>query len=593
MNTNFDLVPFIPMKELVDKYDYGNNMKLLGSGTYGNVYGNGKYAFKVTSIYSSCSLSEINTLCQFVHPNIIKPIAICINAVECKCYIVFPLCIPLNDKYDVDDIKEIGYGLLKGLSFLHQHGFAHLDLKTGNIMLLPDKNTHTSNKITSTSYTPVLIDFGLSADCEKHVKDSKLYYVFKDFAYTPVFAEPEYHGGVNKYNYAIGDVYSMGKVFECLYMGRKSIVRTIPCVELSNSGPMFIDLIKKMMSRRDTRPNASELLSHPFFSNVQVRNDKHIYNRYIPSLPSKNNNFYMTHITEHMWYVLVEWILDVSFSDQIDLRCLIMCLHNMHRSIFMLKDMERKQFQLWGICNLYLAVSVINRSNESINDYIQWTDCSYKEYEFINMISSIIGHLNGIISTPTLWNKMTSINDAISILLAYCNFRFDEIINDYNPIDIDSDTDHMSNVNVIFKDMYKYMKKLYNGIDENILRSLSYKIKTDGFKPLHLHIEKINYDSIPYLDTSSVSRYLKFEELGILYKNMNILKADTRYSIDLLACVQSLQIEDRNLLLDLFGQHIYVPSYIYRKHNKNPITTSIDEIIKLEPSVKDKIVSRL
>lgn len=590
MNTNSKLVPFISKETLIDKYNYGDNMKLLGSGTYGNVYANDKYAFKVMSISTSCSLCEINALCQFVHPNIIRPIAICLNSIEFKCYIVLPLCKPFNTKYDLSDIKRIGYHLLKGLSFLHQNGFAHLDLKINNIMLLScDKkeDTYGSNLYT----TPVLIDFGLSADCEKHVKDSKVYYVFKDFAYTPVFAEPEYYNGSNSYNYAIGDIYSLGKVFECMYMDRISIGRTSPCIELSNSSPEFIDLIKKMLSRRNSRPNASELLSHPFFNDSYYDNSECYRN--IPDVPSKNKNFYMTNITEDMWYILVHWILDVASHDNLDLRCLIMCLHNMHRSIHMIKNMRREHFQLWGICNMYLAVSAINRSEESINHYNRMTNNYYEESEFKSMICNIISHLNGIISTPTLWNKMTSINDAIYIVLAYCNFRFDEIVNDYNPTDIDSGMDHTSNVNLIFKDMYKYMKSIYNGINPTTLKSLSSHIKETGYKSIHFHIEKINYDSIPYMNKSCIMEYYKIGELGIIYRNIDILKNNTEYAINALQNAQSVPIETRNTLLDLFDQHMYVPSYLYRKHNKNPITTSIDEMIKLEPSLKDKIPSKL
>ena len=149
------------MEEKVSDEDF-NNLKLLGSGSFSNVYqavnkNNHMFALKKLFWNNSPSriVKEIKILTKIQHPNIIKLLYVYRDGDEATLVMDF---IPhqsfreLIQQPTEEIIKKYMYGLLNALDCLHKHNIIHRDIKPGNYLFDPQ---------TGQGH---LIDFGLSEE---------------------------------------------------------------------------------------------------------------------------------------------------------------------------------------------------------------------------------------------------------------------------------------------------------------------------------------------------------------------------------------------------------------------------------------------
>lgn len=154
-----------------------------------------------------------------------------------------------------DKIKKFMFQLLTAIQNLHQRGIIHRDIKQNNIMW--DDSTSTLT----------LIDFDGSTFLHGYKHTSEVY--------TRGFRPPEMTDG-KSYTSTI-DIWSAGVVFGCLVcsVSEKYVEDDIVASWIQNldkedhKRSPTMDFLKKMLTVDPTaRPSASDLLMHPYLSNV-------------------------------------------------------------------------------------------------------------------------------------------------------------------------------------------------------------------------------------------------------------------------------------------------------------------------------------
>ena len=161
-------------------------------------------------------------------------------------------------------VKRVIRQILQAVSYIHQRGFIHRDIKLNNIYIMNDDLTDP---------TVVVADLGLASRVGDHGD--------QEVVGTPVFIAPEVYEG-KTYGTAI-DIWSVGIVFFALLTGyspfpsaeddvMKWLVLhrdiTYPDNIFGRYSPECLDLLRKMLTRDpECRIKASDALNHPWFTN--------------------------------------------------------------------------------------------------------------------------------------------------------------------------------------------------------------------------------------------------------------------------------------------------------------------------------------
>jgi len=211
---------------------------------------------------------EIAFLKQVNHPNIIKyyggyrkgdEIFIAMELCSCCARDIFEYT---EDPLLESEIALIMYESLKGLEYMHQNNYIHRDIKAANILIGEDA-------------TVKLIDFGVSSLNAKKAKT---------FVGTPYWMAPEVidsKNGLSTYDEKI-DIWSIG--ITCIELAEtipplsyinpmralfQIPVRESPTLEKKEKwSATFHDFIAQCLEKNPKkRPNATELLKHPFVAN--------------------------------------------------------------------------------------------------------------------------------------------------------------------------------------------------------------------------------------------------------------------------------------------------------------------------------------
>ena len=275
-----------------DKVEDFEPLQLLGEGSFGKVIKvssliNQKiYAMKIINL-EECDgelekyfLNEIELLKQLDHPNIVKYYKSFRE--DDKLYIIMEYFDngDLEDYVEVikddkkknkkEEIWNIFYQSISGLTYLHSLGVVHRDIKPANIFM-------TKNKIIKIG------DFGVSAILEEKKKGeavpkekkkgmSKIRTLKFTVVGTPIYMAPEVLNEQKEYDAKI-DVFSMGCVFYkicCLKeyqkedyiredgkFKKKIVSEEIP----TNYDPELMDIISEMVNKNaDERPNSEKVL---------------------------------------------------------------------------------------------------------------------------------------------------------------------------------------------------------------------------------------------------------------------------------------------------------------------------------------------
>jgi serine/threonine protein kinase len=154
-------------KKTVKKIGKYNIKKIIGKGTYGNVYeathAKNTYAIKT---YKSENITTdmlregaILSICD--HPNILSATDIIVS--KCNINIILPfekqdLFYKIENEYNEIDIDKLLFQMACGVHYLHSNFIIHQDLKAENILL-------------SDNGTVKIADFGLSIICPSNVAD--------------------------------------------------------------------------------------------------------------------------------------------------------------------------------------------------------------------------------------------------------------------------------------------------------------------------------------------------------------------------------------------------------------------------------------
>ena len=282
------LILILNKKRINNNFQYFVNLRVvngytqskkLGKGTYGTVYkvtkNNLEYADKEVS---QLDLNEVNILCTFDHPNILKAIDFFKDPIENSSHIILDLAEgSLSD--EIEKSKNINintknmwmYQILSAANFFHKRGYYHCDIKPDNILI---KNGNA-----------ILADFGLAYPFEYD----------QTFCGTPTWTAPEglqsnHHGKNIAYrqvqNYQSIDIFSLGCVLVYIYTGKPlfdyqkfpdiTIVYDVylkdykKVIANMNMNKLMTNLIEQMcaplsINRIET---IEEVLKHPFFKKL-------------------------------------------------------------------------------------------------------------------------------------------------------------------------------------------------------------------------------------------------------------------------------------------------------------------------------------
>ncbi len=208
-----------------NKYD---DAKKIGSGTYGIVYGSGKYAIKRNLVEESLDfigcIRDLDLLCWLSHPNIISLVHICFGSFftngfpklskkrqqmkDDRLHFIFEKAnfdlAHVIDNNIVIDTMDVMRQVLLAIKYIHSCGIMHRDLSPSNILLFQKNNK--KNK-----YIAKISDFGFAKPIVRRCNETPN-------VVTPSYRAPEICLKLCNYNNKI-DIWSVGCIFYELETG--------------------------------------------------------------------------------------------------------------------------------------------------------------------------------------------------------------------------------------------------------------------------------------------------------------------------------------------------------------------------------------
>lgn len=223
---------------------------------------------------------EINSLRKLYHPNIMFLYTVHLSEDNDEIYIISEFCnegdllsfINYNGPFNQDLAAKFFYQLISAVDYLHSKDICHRDIKLENIMLHNyKKNFGNAGSLTNPNLDLKIIDFGFSKEA-------------KDMVKTPCgslhYSAPELISGADYYGCKV-DIWACGIVLYSIVYGSlpfddenslelaKKIVGKQIRKDTSNFpvSEECKDLIDKCLEiNPNLRPNAREILSHPFIT---------------------------------------------------------------------------------------------------------------------------------------------------------------------------------------------------------------------------------------------------------------------------------------------------------------------------------------
>lgn len=511
----------------------------ISKGTYGSVYSTKNKDVVIKRGNFKDLINDINILCQIHHPNIIQIINLCIGY-DGSTMIAYPRGENILDylTFNKDKIPQIFYELLCALNFLHEELIVHCDIKPENIMIINDH--------------PVIIDFGLSQIAFQY--DGNSYY--SGIPGTIGFISPYENKEFKNIN---TDVFALGKTFEALLVNNIEYMSNIPLIVNDHH---LQELILVMLSKNV--PRISEILKLSYFkyNNIIIRDNIGYRTSEFISL----SNEPIGDINPKIWYIGIEWLLEVLAMEKADIRTVFLCLHNMHRTLPVMNNCKYNlhHFQLFIAVNAYLALSVFNGCYLSPSFYdiiVESTACAYVEYDGYEMLTDILMYMNGAIYNNTLWDSINNTADLIPTLKKACTYE-------YICGPIRNDNLFCQNKMIDFNKLRININHTSDNIDITITDNILLNFTTDDSE---IDFDKFDSDN--------------YASLAMLYHHQDKLYTDTETTNKI---INKIVHSDYMDIYDcIFGNKLY----IIEKTNVsewpfNIYTATVHQIIKYKNNIK-------
>lgn len=433
------------MNRLIIKKPEFIKEKRIGEGTYSRVYKctnkcHGEVAMKrfknTVDEEDGIQPTVLREICYLKHFSHHKNIVNVIHFDPDYKFVVMQY-YPLNLKeyikhttLNLENIRNIGLQILKGIDFMHSHGFMHRDLKPQNILV-----DHLSNAV-------VLADFGLVTrfTCkkiprEKTIEVCTLWYrppelLLGDKHYTTfidiwsfgcilyeIFSQKPLFPG----DCEIGQLYC---IFKLIGTPNEDFLKSLPNwkdifpkwdgnfeEKFKDCDQNFKDVLKKCLILDPTkRYSTIDCLNHKFFdNNVEIQEVKKKYrqshcNQTIQKywswmeitdyLLKENPLEDQIDITPSMRSILLDWLIEVQEEYHLSFRTLFRCQMIMDYYMIKRKDITRQSFQLLGIASLQISSKMEEIFPPGSCDFIYISDNTYRTSELTKFEKEILNVLD-------------------------------------------------------------------------------------------------------------------------------------------------------------------------------------------------------
>lgn len=495
---------FIDFKEFSKKYSFVDSIEHNGNCTLYRSCNN-KYAIKVDNF--EAMIADIDWLSQLRHPNILECLDISIKGNDI--YIAMEWCSSISE------LKPDNYinALFSVFASMNDLQILHGDIKPENLVYI----------LNSDIPVPKIIDFGLTKQCINGL--------FRGKAHTSKYAEPEYNDSNDPLNYnsILGDGYCLAKTI-------------IELCEFKHDLSPIQDHIDRLLQPRYKRSTISSICESLNIPIIPI-------SRIIPVVPSKDIS---NDSLKSKYDQLLLIILSIAKKKNISIRSLILCLHNIHRTIHMMNNMSDKERILYGSTHVALASSSFDFTKIVLSS---WFPESYqgKSDDIKKMAIRIINEMDGIITTNTLI-------DTNSVEYALYNTM------DYSYPNIT----YQSNNDTIDKTLY--VLDILGNNDISILlekRALSCDLVPTTAIPMIL----------PDLDTMNTKNM--DDKFAYINASKYLLSTYSEYANKVLYFVLASNLYTKEMYHSIFGDKVYLTTNkLYVKDMKgNSYLMGIDELI--------------
>ena len=389
---------------------YLKNLVKMSSGTFEEVYSSGKkYAVKkFEKDYSLKELiKEVNIYASIVHPCILRPIAW--TSIDGVGYLLMYKGIRIEEAFmnGKITIEEIIADSLSAIAYMNLMGYAHRDIKPGNMIYYKEKG--------ETRGRCMIIDMGLAtkATLGTSIEGRDGEYYIKDLAYTSVYMDPEYF--YKQYNSIKVELYSLGMCYKQILTNK-----------LPDFGDLFgyktglphIDWIfDQITPALDKRASIQQILDRAPKALIPS-------SRRYTGIIFKENAITLNSYpkAEGFMRILMGWLVQVARTIDVSSETAFLCLHLIHRAFekILIKYKGKTSIvQLFGCVCMSLATIVTGDVTFEVRESKHYSDNADTTYEaeYEAMVVNVLIALQGIITTVTYWNYAKSVTDLKLLLL--------------------------------------------------------------------------------------------------------------------------------------------------------------------------------
>jgi serine/threonine protein kinase len=319
-------------------------------------------------------LTDLDVLCQFSHPNLIKMLNWTSYIVEdedeeCPVEIEIALVSGESVSFLTKDIELIASKFIPLLSEMYDNDLVHLDIKPDNIVMVDGE--------------PTLIDFSLST-----LMFQKKY---QGIAYTEGYRCPSYNNTL-QWKSPATEIFALGSTLSYLKG---------PSHPFAPDKTEIGDLIKKCKSDIFERPSLSELSKHPYLLEVETAKMQRVKLTLKKNLPER--------ITHKEYYLMVNWIFRLAIFLGWRLRNVVTMICNMWRTWHLYK---REKAHLFILSHLFLVDNaLIGQYVIDVPTAIKLSGNAFDEEEFCEFLPTLIRELNGIITPYNSWDEVISTDE--------------------------------------------------------------------------------------------------------------------------------------------------------------------------------------